>query len=102
MDVLEQHIKDMKNDKSGYYIEDMETKLKALKHEPSPIEATMTPLQLYQADSPLWARTFRPQAIYEIQSIERRHGKEAATPLLDPTLSADEAQNIYWSIGKDE
>ena len=100
VDVLEQHIKDMKNDKSGYYIEDIETKLKALKHEPSPIEATMTPLQLYQADSPLWALPFRPQAIYEIQVIENGYGKDIATPLLDPTLTGEESCRIYWSIDK--
>lgn len=102
MDVLEQHLKDIKNDKSDYYTEDMEAKLKALQHQPSSIESTMTPLQLYQAGSPLWALPFRPQTIFEIQSIERCYGKDAATPLLDPTLSPDEVQDIYWLIGKDE
>ena len=48
VDVLEQHIEDMKNDKNGYYMDDMEAKLKALKYKPSPIETTMTPLQLYK------------------------------------------------------
>lgn len=102
MDVLEQHIKDMKNDKNGYYIADMEAKLKALKYKPSPIETTMTPLQLYKTNSPLWALPFSPHTIYQIQSIERTHSKDDATPLLDPTLSEDDVHNIYWKIGKDD
>lgn len=102
VDVLEQHIQDMKNDENGYYMDDMEAKLKALKYKPSPIETTMTPLQLYKTNSPLWALQFSPHTIYQIQSIERTHSKEDATPLLDPTLSEDEVHNIYWKIGKDD
>lgn len=98
--VLEQHIQDMENYKSGYYIEDMKAKLKALKHQPNPIETTMTPLQLYKTGSPLWALPFRPQAIYEIQVIENGYGKDIATPLLDPTLTGEESCRIYWSIDK--
>ena len=82
--ILEQHITDLKNDKRGYHTEDMETKLKSLLYEPTAIEQTMSPLQLYQIGSPLWARPFTPLAIYQIQSVERSHGKYAASPLVDP------------------
>lgn len=99
---LKQHITDLKNDKSGYHTEDMETKLKALLYEPTAIEKTMSPLQLYQAGSPLWAKPFTPLAIYQIQSIERSHGKDAASPLVDPLMSTSERQEIMWEIGKDD
>lgn len=94
VDVLEQHIEDMKNDKNGYYMDDMEAKLKALKYKPSSIETTMTQLQLYKTNSPLWALPFSPHTIYQIQCIERTHSKDDATPLLDPTLSEDDVRNI--------
>lgn len=99
---LKQHITDLKNDKRGYHTEDMETKLKALLYEPTVIEQTMSPLQLYQAGSPLWAKPFTPLAIYQIQSIERSHGKDAASPLVDPLMSTSERQEIMWEIGKDD
>ena len=98
---LKQHITDLKNDKRGYHTEDMETKLKALLYEPTAIEQTMSPLQLYQAGSPLWAKPFTPLAIYQIQSVERSHGKDAASPLVDPLMSTSERQEMMWEIGKD-
>lgn len=100
--ILEQHITDLKNDKRGYHTEDMETKLKALLYEPTAIEQTMSPLQLYQVGSPLWARPFTPLAIYQIQSVERSHGKYAASPLVDPLMSTAERQDMMWEIGKDD
>ena len=99
---LKQHITDLKNDKRGYHTEDMETKLKALLYEPTAIEQTMSPLQLYQAGSPLWAKPFTPLAIYQIQSVERSHGKDAASPLVDPLMSTSERQEMMWEIGKDD
>lgn len=100
--ILEQHITDLKNDKRGYHTEDMETKLKSLLYEPTAIEQTMSPLQLYQVGSPLWARPFTPLAIYQIQSVERSHGKYAASPLVDPLMSTAERQDMMWEIGKDD
>lgn len=100
--ILEQHITDLKNDKRGYHTDDMETKLKSLIYEPTAIEQTMSPLQLYQTGSPLWARPFTPLAIYQIQSVERSHGKYAASPLVDPLMSTAERQDMMWEIGKDD
>ena len=100
--ILKQHITDLKNDKRGYHTEDMETKLKSLLYEPTAIEQTMSPLQLYQVGSPLWARPFTPLAIYQIQSVERSHGKYAASPLVDPLMSTAERQDMMWEIGKDD
>lgn len=100
--ILEQHITDLKNDKRDYHTDDMETKLKSLLYEPTAIEQTMSPLQLYQVGSPLWARPFTPLAIYQIQSVERSHGKYAASPLVDPLMSTAERQDMMWEIGKDD
>lgn len=100
--ILEQHITDLKNDKHDYHKDDMETKLKSLLYEPTAIEQTMSPLQLYQVGSPLWARPFTPIAIYQIQSVERSHGKNAASPLVDPLMSTAERRDMMWEIGKDD
>lgn len=63
IDLLEQHIEDLKTFNSEFYREDMEIKLAALKHKATPIELTMTPLQLYKANSPLWALHLTPEDI---------------------------------------
>ena len=41
----------------------MEIKLKSLTHTPTPLELTMTPVQLYKANSPLWALHMTPEDI---------------------------------------
>ena len=66
IDVLKQHIKDLKNFDDEYYREDMELKLQAMLYNPTPIELTMTKYQLYLAKSPLWARDLSPEEIYYI------------------------------------
>lgn len=66
IDVLEQHIEDLKNFDDEYYREDMELKLQAMLYNPTPIELTMTKYQLYLAKSPLWARDLSPEEIYYI------------------------------------
>ena len=80
----------------------METKLKSLLYEPTAIEQRMSPLQLYQVGSPLWARPFTPLAIYQIQSVERSHGNYAASPLVDPSMSIAERRDMMWQIGKED
>lgn len=66
IDVLKQHIEDLKNFDDEYYREDMELKLQAKLYNPTPIELTMTKYQLYLAKSPLWARDLSPEEIYYI------------------------------------
>lgn len=66
IDVLKQHIEDLKNFDDEYYREDMELKLQAMLYNPTPIELTMTKYQLYLAKSPLWARDLSPEEIYYI------------------------------------
>ena len=41
-------------------------KLAALKYEPTTMEVTMTPKQLYGMGSPLWARSIKPRRIAAI------------------------------------
>ena len=66
IDVLKQHIEDLKNFDDEYYREDMELKLQAMLYNPTPIELTMTKYQLYLAKSSLWARDLSPEEIYYI------------------------------------
>lgn len=66
IDVLRQHIKDLKIFNDMYFREDMELKLEAMMHEPTPLELTMTRYQLYLAKSPLWARDLTPDDIYNV------------------------------------
>lgn len=70
--VLEQHLEDLDTFDPNYPRKDMETKLAALIYEPTPLEKTMTPIQLYKADSPLWAYHLTPDDIsyiLEAQSV---------------------------------
>ena len=48
------------------YINALQLKLKALTKEPSPIEKTMTRLQLYSTNNPLWTNNMSPKDIIEI------------------------------------
>ena len=66
IEVLKQHIEDLKTFNDEYFREDMELKLKSMLHEPTPIELTMTRYQLYLAKSPLWARDLSPDDIYNV------------------------------------
>ena len=43
-----------------------ELKYQAMTTEPSPIEATMTPVQLYESGSPLWALGYDADTIWKI------------------------------------
>ena len=63
VDVLAEHIENVKKFNSDFYIEDMEIKLKSSTHTPTPLELTMTPVQLYKANSPLWALHMTPEDI---------------------------------------
>ena len=69
IEVLKQHIEDLKTFNDEYFREDMELKLKSMLHEPTPIELTMTRYQLYLAKSPFWARDFPPEYIYDILNM---------------------------------
>ena len=66
IEVLKQHIKDLKTFDDKYFREDMELKLEAMLYEPIPLELTMTRYQLYLAKSPLWARDLPPEDIYNV------------------------------------
>lgn len=63
VNVLTKHIENVKKFNSDFYIEDMEIKLKSLTHTPTPLELTMTSVQLYKANSPLWALHMTPEDI---------------------------------------
>ena len=69
IEVLKQHIEDLKTFNDESFREDMELKLKSMLHEPTPIELTMTRYQLYLAKSPFWARDLPPEYIYDILNM---------------------------------
>lgn len=73
IEVLKQHIEDLKTFKPYYFRKDVELKLSALTHKPTPIELTMTPYQLYLANSPLWALKLPPIEIYNIITTDEKY-----------------------------
>lgn len=90
--VLEQHLEDLDTFDPDYPRKDMETKLAALIYEPTSLEKTMTPIQLYKANSPLWAYHLTPDDIsyiLEAQSVgedtddflQRAFSKKTAGPI---------------------
>ena len=48
----------------------IQLKLKSLTHEPTLLEKNMTPLQLYRANSPLWALTLSTEDILDVWEAE--------------------------------
>lgn len=72
IEVLKQHIQDLKTFEPHYFRKDVELKLMALTKEPTPLELTMTPYQLYRAQSPLWALKLPPLEIYNILWTEEK------------------------------
>lgn len=51
-------------------------KLKAYNLVPTTIEKTMTPVQLYQANNPLWMNNLSPSTIKTIFILENKLGKD--------------------------
>lgn len=65
-DILEQHIQDMRKYADTAPTYDLEAKLEALNYEPSAIELTMSPQQLYEIGSPLWARGLTLRKVFNV------------------------------------
>lgn len=72
IEVLKQHIEDIKTFEPHYFRKDVELKLSALTHKPTLLELTMTPYQLYLANSPLWALKLPPKEIYNILQADEK------------------------------
>lgn len=53
------------------YKQALELKLQAIKQEPSPIEKTMTALQLFQTQSPFWANGLTLKRINDILTVQK-------------------------------
>lgn len=76
IEVLKQHIEDLKTFDPYYFRKDVELKLSALTQKPTPLELTMTPYQLYLANSPLWALKLPPMEIYNILWTDKKDVKQ--------------------------
>lgn len=65
-DILEQHLEDISKYATSVPTYDLEAKLNALNYEPSAIELTMSPQQLYESGSPLWARGLTLRKVFNV------------------------------------
>lgn len=65
-DILVQHIQDIRKYADTAPTCDLEAKLEALNYEPSAIELTMSPQQLYEIGSPLWARGLKLRTVFNV------------------------------------
>lgn len=65
-DVLEKHLEDISKYATSVPTYDLEAKLDALNYEPSAIELTMSPQQLYEIGSPLWARGLTLRKVFNV------------------------------------
>lgn len=70
VDVLKRQVEDIKKYDSELRYPILETKIAALEHEPTLIELTMTPKELYEVGSPLWAKTLTPMEIARLEDGE--------------------------------
>lgn len=70
LDILKLHIQNMHEYKPEWRPSALELKLTSLTHEPTLLEKSMTPLQLYRANSPLWALTLTAEEIIDIWEAE--------------------------------
>lgn len=76
---------------------------KALKIKPTPIQKTMTPFQLLQTGSRLWALPFTPREIGFINNLAtklKKRGRDFSyiEPLFDLSLAADEFHMLNLRI----
>lgn len=65
-EVLIQHMSDLLDYNRHYNVTNLLAKIAAIEHKPKLIEQTMTPKQLYNAGSPLWAKSHTPREVYYI------------------------------------
>lgn len=70
LDILKLHIQNIHEFKPDRQKSELELKLKSLTHEPTLLEKNMTPLQLYRANSPLWALTLSAEDILDVWEAE--------------------------------
>lgn len=69
---------------NGFDERGLEAKLEALQHEPTALEKTMTEVELYKANSPLWAK--------DLTALQARAIIEADENLLE----YDTIQTLTW------
>lgn len=70
LDILKLHIQNIHEFKPDRQKSELELKLKSLTHEPTLLEKNITPLQLYRANSPLWALTLSAEDILDVWEAE--------------------------------
>lgn len=73
-DALKQYLEDVKKYAPDTIdaMPELYVKLAALEYEPTTMEVTMSPKQLYEMGSPLWARSIKPRRIAHILNGQMR------------------------------
>ena len=67
IDILREYVETVAPDyEEDHLTKAFKLKYQAMTSEPSPIEATMTPVQLYESGSPLWALNYDADTIWKI------------------------------------
>lgn len=70
-DLLSREVPDRLFDYTYERLEQLREKLAIMEYEPSTIEKTMSVKQLYQQESPMWARTCSAETISNIRNVEK-------------------------------
>lgn len=88
LDVLREYVETVAPDyEEDHLTRAFKLKYQAMTSEPSPIEATMTPVQLYESGSPLWALNYDANTIWKIilyaKYFKNQNEKEFAEAMFD-------------------
>ena len=81
-EVLDAFVKEADEFKEYYDYEALYLKHAAYKVEPTAIEKTMTPLQLYKVDSPLWTRPYTGEQVALVNQTLRDPLNDATADLV--------------------
>lgn len=89
IDVLKRYIdaKELHNAHIGHRRPIFERKYEAMTTKPTMLEKTMTPFQLYQSDSCLWARGLAPRVIDNVLYGEALFGRKLSTDEFEIALT---------------
>lgn len=88
IDILREYVETVIPDyEQDHLTKAFELKYQAMTTEPSPIEATMTPVQLYESGSPLWALNYDADTIWKIilyaKYFANQNEKDFATSMFE-------------------
>lgn len=85
------------------YMDALRLKLKAISKEPNPIEKTMSDVQLFEADSPLWATDLTVAQIHDVLEAHEELKQQGYSDFMEYLLTTvrEPNYNIHY-IGQQE